>query len=137
MGGQPRQPVGLRGQLDDLEAQRAERQADLDALPDTVVNASARAEIQAEIDALDAKIDPLRAAIQQIKNNLGGVLTDAKIPSSPSQDTLARNGAQSATVARQTTTRQTRPSRSAAGSVSLDAATAMFRPALRPTLPNL
>lgn len=84
--------------LRNLEAQRADRQADLDALPDTVVNASARAEIQTEIDALDAKIDPLRAAIQQIKNNLGGVLTDAKIASSPSRPDHLRDGVLAAIV---------------------------------------
>ena len=75
-----------------LETRRQEAQADLDALPDTEVNGQARAALQSDIDELDGRIEPLRGVIQQIKDNLGGVLTDAKVPTTPTRPNHLRDG---------------------------------------------
>jgi capsular exopolysaccharide synthesis family protein len=82
----------LNTQLKNFESQRAEKEADLEALPDIDVNLQARTTLQTAIDALNARIDPLKAAIQQIKENLGGVLIEAKSPSSPARPNHLRDG---------------------------------------------
>ena len=82
----------LNTPLQNLENQLRERKDELNALPDTVVNAPARLALEAEIDDLDRRIDPLRAAIQQIKDNLGGILTDAKVPAAPFRPDHLRDG---------------------------------------------
>jgi succinoglycan biosynthesis transport protein ExoP len=82
----------LNTQLKNFESQRDEKESDLEALPDTDVNLQARTTLQTAIDALNARIDPLKAAIQQIKENLGGVLIEAKPPSSPARPNHLRDG---------------------------------------------
>ena len=82
----------LNTQLKTLENARQGALDELEALPDTEINAPARLALQTEIDQLESRIDPLRAAIQQIKDNLGGVLTDAKVPTRPSRPNHLRDG---------------------------------------------
>ena len=82
----------LQAQLANLRAQQKDKQAELDALPPTDVNGQERASLLTEIGQLQGRITQLQDAVDGIKSTSGDVLTDAKIPSSPSRPNHLRDG---------------------------------------------
>ena len=80
----------LRGQLLNLRAQQKDKQTALAALPDTDLNAQERSALETEIGQLQGRITQLQEAIGSISS--GDVLTDAKVPSSPSRPNHLRDG---------------------------------------------
>jgi capsular exopolysaccharide synthesis family protein len=88
----------LRAQVTNLEAQRDEAQAKLDAIPESDATANDRASLQTSIDSYDTRIAPLQSAIKQINESSGGVLTDAKVPTTPARPNHVRDGLLAAIV---------------------------------------
>jgi non-specific protein-tyrosine kinase len=82
----------LRAQLASLRAQQKDKQAQLGGLPVTDATQQDRTSLQTEIDQLQARITQLQDAVDGITSTAGDVLTDAKVPSSPSRPNHVRDG---------------------------------------------
>ncbi len=88
----------LADQVATIQLAIEDKRAQLAETPVSDATAQVRAGLEADIVASQDKLRPLQAAIKQIREASGGIITDARVPTKPSRPNHLRDGLLAAIV---------------------------------------